>query len=122
MQLHAEYDRISDDYKSHRVIQAFDTAQFIEHTRSNSVVQVLAGDLNTEPGDLAYRLLLASSQMLETYRADFGLFGTNERADNTYTSAVARQTAPDGKRIDYIWHRAGVGCEVSQYLDCCRCF
>lgn len=113
LQLHAEYDRTSDDYKSHRVIQAFDTAQFIEHTRGDSVVQVLAGDLNTEPGDLAYRLLLASSQMQETYRPDSEVFGTNERADNTYTSADARQSAPNGKRIDYIWHRAGVNCEVS---------
>ncbi len=54
-QLHAEYDRDCDDYKAHRVIQSFDTAQFIESTRGDSVLQVLAGDLNTEPGDLAHR-------------------------------------------------------------------
>lgn len=55
LQLHAEYDRESDDYNAHRVVQAFDTAQFIQSTRGESVLQVLAGDLNTEPGDLAYR-------------------------------------------------------------------
>lgn len=54
-QLHAEYDRESDDYNAHRVVQAFDTAQFIQMTRGSSVIQVLAGDLNTEPGDLAHR-------------------------------------------------------------------
>lgn len=54
-QLHAEYNRENDDYKSHRIIQAFDTAQFIETTRGDSILQILAGDLNTEPGDLAYK-------------------------------------------------------------------
>lgn len=55
MQLHAQYDSESDDYNAHRVVQAFDTAQFIQATRGDSIVQVLAGDLNCEPGDLAYR-------------------------------------------------------------------
>lgn len=54
-QLHAEYDNINDEYKAHRVIQAFDTAQFIESTRSDSILQILAGDLNTEPGDIAFK-------------------------------------------------------------------
>lgn len=54
LQLHAEYDEF-DDYKTHRVIQAFDTAQFIEETRGESVLQVLAGDLNTQPQDISYK-------------------------------------------------------------------
>lgn len=53
--LHAEYNRENDDYKAHRLIQAFDTAQFIKTTQGDSVLQVLAGDLNIEPFDLAYR-------------------------------------------------------------------
>lgn len=54
-QLHAEYDMDNDDYKTHRVIQAFDTAQFIEATRWDSDVQILAGDLNTKPKDISYK-------------------------------------------------------------------
>lgn len=53
-QLHAEYNIKNDDYKTHRVLQAFDTAQFIDATRGDSMVQVLAGDFNAKPGDLSY--------------------------------------------------------------------
>lgn len=52
--LHAEYAE-KDDYKTHRVIQAFDTAQFIENTKGDSVLQILAGDLNTKPDDICYK-------------------------------------------------------------------
>uniref|UniRef100_A0A1B0CW76 sphingomyelin phosphodiesterase n=2 Tax=Lutzomyia longipalpis TaxID=7200 RepID=A0A1B0CW76_LUTLO len=75
--LHAEYNRQSDEYMAHRVIQAFDTAQFIQQTRSDSVVQILAGDLNTEPGDLAYRVLLSTSQLRDAYQKG-APHGTNE--------------------------------------------
>lgn len=53
--MHAEYDLKNDDYKTHRIIQAFDTAEFIEATRSNAIIQILAGDLNTQPNDIAYK-------------------------------------------------------------------
>lgn len=55
LQLHAEYDRDCDEYQAHRVLQAFDTAQFIQLTSMGADLIVLAGDLNTEPDDLAYR-------------------------------------------------------------------
>lgn len=55
LQLHAEYDSKYFDYKAHRVIQAFDTAQFIAATRDGAAVQVLAGDLNSNPDDIAYK-------------------------------------------------------------------
>lgn len=54
-QLHAEYDRNCDEYQAHRVLQAFDTAQFIQLTSMGADLVVLAGDLNTEPDDLSYR-------------------------------------------------------------------
>lgn len=54
-QLHAEYNRNCDEYLAHRVLQAYDTAQFIQLTSGKADLVVLAGDLNTEPGDLAYR-------------------------------------------------------------------
>lgn len=103
-QLHAEYDRENDDYKAHRVIQAFDTAQFIESTRASAVLQVLAGDLNTEPGDLAYRTLLSVADLTDA--CSLPAAGTNECAYNAYTATAAAQLLPAGKRIDYVLYRA----------------
>lgn len=109
MQLHAEYNRDCDDYMTHRVIQAFDAAQFIESTRSDSVLQILAGDLNTEPGDLAQRILLTTSRMYDAFieAKDSGEQGTNECARNSYADPVFSEKAPGGKRIDYIMFRPG---------------
>ncbi|XP_062552536.1 putative neutral sphingomyelinase [Armigeres subalbatus] len=108
--LHAEYDRKCDDYMAHRVIQAFDTAQFIESTRGNAVLQILAGDLNTEPGDLAYRVLQTNSKLTDTVDKKMyatGNLGTNEIGSNCYTDPEAAKTCPQGKRIDYIMYRFG---------------
>lgn len=119
--MHAEYDRICDDYKAHRVVQAFDTAQFIETTRGNSVLQVLAGDLNTEPGDLAYRALLVTSKLRETCNDLMTDIGTNECRHNTYTSEQSKKLIPNGKRIDYILFRGGdqytVGKKISVFYS-----
>ncbi|XP_058818342.1 putative neutral sphingomyelinase isoform X2 [Topomyia yanbarensis] len=106
--LHAEYDRNFDDYMSHRVIQAYDTAQFVESTRGSAVVQILAGDLNTEPGDLAYRVIRTNAKLTDSYDRDShssDLLGTNEIARNSYTDPEAAKKSPQGKRIDYIMYR-----------------
>lgn len=108
--LHAEYDRKCDDYMAHRVIQAYDTAQFIESTRGRAVLQILAGDLNTEPGDLAYRVLLTNSMLVDSCdKKQFaaGHLCTNEMAKNSYTDPEAVKRSPQGKRIDYIMYRFG---------------
>ncbi|XP_053662932.1 putative neutral sphingomyelinase [Anopheles marshallii] len=107
--LHAEYNRQCDDYMAHRVIQAHDTAQFIESTRGQSVLQVLAGDLNTEPGDLAYRVLVTSSKLKDSYdrKAIGSAVGTNECHTNSYTDPTAAKQQPNGKRIDYVMYRIG---------------
>lgn len=115
--MHAEYDRESDDYNAHRVVQAFDTAQFIQSTRCDSCVQVLAGDLNTEPGDLAYRILLVASGLKESYNEDeHEDYGTNECGHNSYTPSSMKENNPRGKRIDYILYRAGVSHQVRPVL------
>ncbi|XP_017862993.1 PREDICTED: putative neutral sphingomyelinase [Drosophila arizonae] len=101
--LHAEYDNDNDEYKTHRVIQAFDTAQFIEATRGTSVLQILAGDLNTQPQDITYKVLLLTSKMTDSCVSDS--FRTNECSRNSYTSASALAKNPLGIRIDHIFVR-----------------
>uniref|UniRef100_A0A182J841 sphingomyelin phosphodiesterase n=1 Tax=Anopheles atroparvus TaxID=41427 RepID=A0A182J841_ANOAO len=107
--LHAEYNRQCDDYMAHRVIQAHDTAQFIESTRGQSVLQILAGDLNTEPGDLAYRVLVTCSKLKDSYDRQLigSTVGTNECRSNSYTDPSAAKQNPNGKRIDYVMYRIG---------------
>jgi sphingomyelin phosphodiesterase 2 len=104
-QLHAEYDKTCDDYMTHRIIQAFDTAQFLENTRGDCSLQILAGDLNTEPGDLAYRILLSTSGMKDSFNIKPCNFsGTHEYIYNSYTNGGI-STKAEGIRIDYILFR-----------------
>uniref|UniRef100_A0A0K8TSH4 sphingomyelin phosphodiesterase n=1 Tax=Tabanus bromius TaxID=304241 RepID=A0A0K8TSH4_TABBR len=103
--LHAEYDTQNDEYKAHRVIQAFDTAQFIESTRSDSILQILAGDLNTEPEDISYKVLTKTSKLKDTCNLE--LIGTNECERNSYTPLEVVKSNSIGKRIDHILFRPG---------------
>lgn len=118
--LHAEYSKNSDDYMTHRIIQAFDTAQFLESTRGECSLQILAGDLNTEPNDLAYRVLLSTSGMSDAYNekpsTSSSSFATHECKNNTYTSSELAATK-DGIRIDYVLFRGGSDyeCRVEEY-------
>lgn len=103
---------------THRVIQAFDTAQFLENTRGDCSLQVLAGDLNTEPGDLAYRVLLSTSGMKDTFtEKPISFSGTHEYIYNTYTSTELSTKKPEGIRIDYVLYRQhkDIDCEVEEY-------
>lgn len=116
--LHAEYDKTCDDYLTHRVVQAFDTAQFLENTRGDCSLQILAGDLNTEPGDLAYRVLLSMSKMKDAYLLKPSQFsGTHENVYNTYTNGEISSKKPEGIRIDYVLFRENqdISCVVEEY-------
>lgn len=66
-QLHAEYNRRNDEYMAHRVLQAFDMSQFISMTATNADIVILGGDLNTEPGDLAYRIICHNAQLQDSF-------------------------------------------------------
>lgn len=100
--LHAEYDKENDEYTAHRVLQAFDTAQFIRMTRGGADAVILGGDLNTEPQDLAYRLICGVAGLQDTCSNSSNNLGTNECANNSYTNSSLTRKFPDGKRIDYI--------------------
>jgi len=104
LQLHAEYNHENDEYMAHRVLQAFDTAQFVKMTSGGADAVILAGDLNTEPQDLAYRIIRGVSNLMDTCPNSASHIGTNECANNSYTSSKLARTKPDGKRIDHIMY------------------
>ncbi|KAJ8676052.1 hypothetical protein QAD02_011838 [Eretmocerus hayati] len=100
--LHAEYCRENDEYIAHRVLQAFDTAQFIRMTKGGADAVILGGDLNTEPQDLAYRIICGVAGLSDACATNSIGLGTNECAKNSYTDLKAASKVPQGKRIDYI--------------------
>ncbi|XP_076249787.1 neutral sphingomyelinase isoform X2 [Calliopsis andreniformis] len=100
--LHAEYNRLNDEYIAHRVLQAFDTAQFIRMTCAGADSAILGGDLNTEPQDLAYRIICGIAGLSDACSNSSSNLGTNECANNSYTGSKLARTLPEGKRIDHI--------------------
>lgn len=65
--MHACYDSSNDRYLKHRVVQAFETGNFIRVTSTSSDLVVLAGDLNSEPEDICYKLISLSAKMKDCY-------------------------------------------------------
>ncbi|KAI4462472.1 sphingomyelin phosphodiesterase related [Holotrichia oblita] len=115
--LHAEYNRACDEYQAHRVLQAFHTAQFIQLTSGSSDLVILAGDLNTEPGDLAYRIILNIAGFKDSYlevkdEDSPAPFGTNETSENSYTPRHLVKKGFIGKRIDYIMYHGSESINV----------
>lgn len=111
-QLHAEYCRENDEYNAHRVMQAFDTAQFIRMTKGGADAVILGGDLNTEPQDLAYRIICGVSGLYDACSRNSNALGTNECAKNSYTNLNVSRKSPQGKRIDYILYMGSKNCQV----------
>lgn len=87
---------------AHRVLQAFDTAQFIRMTRGGADAVILGGDLNTEPQDLAYQIICNVAGLVDACGQSLTGLGTNECARNSYTSLQTAKNMPQGKRIDHI--------------------
>ncbi|OXA52817.1 putative neutral sphingomyelinase [Folsomia candida] len=115
--LHAEYDRVNDEYLAHRVIQAFDTAQFIKMTSKHADAVIVGGDLNTEPGDLAYKVIIHTAELKDSIcdvekPSLAESLNTNEIPSNSYSSSAQLKTNPFGKRIDYICFKSKYGVSV----------
>ncbi|ODM99023.1 putative neutral sphingomyelinase [Orchesella cincta] len=111
--LHAEYDRKNDEYLAHRVNQAFDFAQFISLTSRHADVVIVGGDLNTEPGDLAYRLIVHTAHLHDaalvcsSTSEELRSMNTCKTERNSYSSLSSLKTNPFGKRIDYVAFKGG---------------
>ncbi|XP_074833977.1 sphingomyelin phosphodiesterase 2 [Carettochelys insculpta] len=107
--LHAEYCREKDAYLPHRVVQAWELAQFIQHTSKGADVVLLAGDLNMHPGDVGIRLLRSWTGLRDSF-ADTERFegcedGCTLVPANCFTSKMELQPFPLGIRIDYILYK-----------------
>lgn len=102
---------------AHRVLQAFDTAQFVKMTSGCADAIILAGDLNTEPQDLAYRIIRGIAGLTDACPNSESHIGTNECANNSYTNSKLARARPDGKRIDYILYLNSDAVKVSELYD-----
>ncbi|XP_050672324.1 putative neutral sphingomyelinase isoform X2 [Leptidea sinapis] len=105
--LHAEYNENYDIYLAHRVLQAHSTAEFVNLTLSSADISILAGDLNTAPGELPYRLITQMSKLKDPGHEDSApngikAGGTSDNANNSYSNPKTVKLSPDGKRIDHI--------------------
>ena len=64
---HANYAPDNDIYLGHRVIHAFESAQWIKLTSSAADLTIYAGDFNTEPTSLPYRILRNVATLKDTW-------------------------------------------------------
>nr|XP_018898926.1 PREDICTED: putative neutral sphingomyelinase [Bemisia tabaci]XP_018898927.1 PREDICTED: putative neutral sphingomyelinase [Bemisia tabaci]XP_018898928.1 PREDICTED: putative neutral sphingomyelinase [Bemisia tabaci]XP_018898929.1 PREDICTED: putative neutral sphingomyelinase [Bemisia tabaci] len=100
--LHAEYSTHSDEYLCHRIIQAFDLSQFIRITSQNADLAILAGDLNSQPSQLSYQLILTNSNMCDaSEQANESELGTFNHTRNSYRNLKYQVD----QKIDHILYK-----------------
>nr|CAH7749118.1 unnamed protein product [Callosobruchus chinensis] len=110
--LHAVYNQNFDEYEAHRILQAYDTAQFISLTSEGADLVILAGDLNTEPGDLAYKLMVNVAGLMDSFLEAERMLNADKHATcqslcNSYTPSNLVKKKIPGMRIDYIMYHPG---------------
>ncbi|XP_034977338.1 sphingomyelin phosphodiesterase 2 [Zootoca vivipara] len=107
--LHAEYCREKDAYLPHRVVQAWELAQFIQHTSKGADVVLLGADLNMHPEDVGIRLLRGWVGLQDSFIAAEKVEGSEDGSTllptNCFTSKKELRCYPHGIRIDYILYK-----------------
>ncbi|NWV80707.1 NSMA phosphodiesterase, partial [Dasyornis broadbenti] len=110
LQLHAEYCREKDAYLPHRLVQAWELAQFIRHTSKAADVVLLGGDLNMHPEDVGIRLLRGWTGLRDAFAEATRFEGCKNGCtlvpDNCFTAKSELLPFPLGIRIDYILYKA----------------
>ncbi|KFO92855.1 Sphingomyelin phosphodiesterase 2, partial [Buceros rhinoceros silvestris] len=114
--LHAEYCREKDAYLPHRLVQAWELAQFIRHTSKAANVVLLGGDLNMHPEDVGIRLLRGWTGLRDTFSEATRFEGCKDGCTlipkNCFTIKAELLPFPLGIRIDYILYKALSGFTV----------
>jgi len=103
---HAEYDRKHDVYLGHRVLHALESAEWIRLSSSSADLTIYAGDFNTEPTDVPYKMLRTIAHLDDAWEDVHGASGDLGKTCGTDENSFSVPSYP-GKRIDYIMHRAG---------------
>ncbi|XP_026812119.1 putative neutral sphingomyelinase [Rhopalosiphum maidis] len=100
--LHACYNVSNDKYIIHRALQAYETANFIRITSAGSDLAVLAGDLNSNPNDICYKLICLGANMVDSYSTclNNSIEYTYSHPKNSYKDANEVND-----RIDYILYK-----------------
>ncbi|NXO12036.1 NSMA phosphodiesterase, partial [Oriolus oriolus] len=110
LQLHAEYCREKDAYLPHRLVQAWELAQFIRHTSKAADVVLLGGDLNMHPEDAGVRLLRGWTGLRDAFAEATRFEGCKNGCtlvpDNCFAEKSELLPFPLGIRIDYILYKA----------------
>ncbi|NXB20313.1 NSMA phosphodiesterase, partial [Rhagologus leucostigma] len=110
LQLHAEYCREKDAYLPHRLVQAWELAQFIRHTSKAADVVLLGGDLNMHPEDVGIRLLRGWTGLRDAFAEATRFEGCKNGCtlvpDNCFTDKSELLPFPLGIRIDYVLYKA----------------
>ena len=100
---HANYDPSNDIYLGHRVIHAFESAQWIKLTSSAADLTIYAGDFNTDPSSLPYRILRNVATLQDAWECNYDKnaeYGTNLRGCTNEVSTKSHGKNYDvGKRI-----------------------
>ncbi|XP_074971701.1 sphingomyelin phosphodiesterase 2 [Phalacrocorax aristotelis] len=108
--LHAEYCREKDAYLPHRLVQAWELAQFIRHTSKAADVVLLGGDLNMHPEDVGIRLLRGWTGLRDAFTEATRFEGCKDGCtlvpNNCFTVKSELLPFPLGIRIDYILYKA----------------
>ncbi|NXU53375.1 NSMA phosphodiesterase, partial [Turnix velox] len=108
--LHAEYCREKDAYLPHRLVQAWELAQFIRHTSKAADVVLLGGDLNMHPEDVGIRLLRGWTGLRDAFSEASHFEGCEDGCtlvpNNCFTVKSELLPFPLGIRIDYILYKA----------------
>ena len=126
---HANYDGTDTDrYLGHRVLHAFESAQWLNLTSSSADMVIYAGDFNTEPNSLPYEMLSKLPQLKDAWKVWNGDNTTNkgctsETPNNSFTPAPKQKSCcrndpeavveDEGKRIDYIMYGDGPRSKVT---------
>ncbi|KAI8489392.1 Sphingomyelin phosphodiesterase 2, neutral membrane (Neutral sphingomyelinase) [Branchiostoma belcheri] len=110
---HAEYNHDNDEYRAHRVSQAFELSQFIRYTGQSVDVNILAGDLNNQPFELGLKIIQANSRMEDAWLTaqhknseDSGM--TCGCPENDFNSGCGHPPM----RIDYVFYKGSARCRV----------
>lgn len=112
---HANYKPDHDIYLSHRVSHAFESALWIKLASSAADLTIYAGDFNSVPSSLPYRLLRAVAPLEDCWEqaGGEGEGETSECGYNSYTVPYAGNGHGKGNRIDYVMYGAGPNVKAS---------